>query len=30
VIELSISVEDALKHIVSMGTVPPAGQEPKN
>ncbi len=26
VIELSISVEDALKHIVSMGTVPPAGQ----
>jgi uncharacterized membrane protein len=30
VIELSISVEDALKHIVSMGTVPPVGQEPKN
>jgi uncharacterized membrane protein len=29
VIELSISVEDALKHIVSMGTVPPAGQETK-
>jgi len=29
VIELSISVEDALKHIVSMGTVPPEGQEPK-
>lgn len=26
VIELSISVEDALKHIVSMGTVPPTGQ----
>jgi uncharacterized membrane protein len=26
VIELTISVEDALKHIVSMGTVPPAGQ----
>lgn len=30
VIELSISVEEALKHIVSMGTVPPAGQELKN
>lgn len=30
VIELSISVEEALKHIVSMGTVPPVGQEPKN
>lgn len=30
VIELTISVEDALKRIVSMGTVPPAGQEPKN
>jgi uncharacterized membrane protein len=29
VIELSISVEDALKHIVSMGTVPPNGQEIK-
>jgi uncharacterized membrane protein len=27
VIELSISVEDALKHIVSMGTVPPVDQE---
>jgi uncharacterized membrane protein len=27
VIELSISVEEALKHIVSMGTVPPHGQE---
>lgn len=26
VIELAISVEDALKHIVSMGTVPPAGK----
>jgi uncharacterized membrane protein len=30
VIELSISVEEALKHIVSMGTVPPVGQEPKD
>ena len=30
VIELTISVEEALKHIVSMGTVPPVGQEPKN
>ena len=30
VIELTISVEDALKHIVSMGTVPPVGQELKN
>jgi len=30
VIELTISVEEALKHIVSRGTVPPVGQEPKN